>query len=112
MEEAYILCDEIIIMDQGKILIQGSPDRLLSEHFQGVSVVIPKTDLSPAQLAELRVESDLVTEREDHYEIQTHSLEQFISRLQRLGVRLTGMRIRSQTLEDLFLKLTGKELRA
>ncbi len=112
MEEAYILCDEIIIMDQGKILIQGPPDRLLAEHFQGVSVLFPKSDLTETQLSQIRTETDLITSREDHYEIQTHHLEQFVGRLQKLGIPLKGMRVRSQTLEDLFLKLTGKELRA
>ncbi len=111
MEEAYILCDEIIIMDQGKVLIQGPPDKLLREHFQGVSVLFPKSDLSTTQLAEIRADATLVAEREENFEIHTQDLDHLISHLQKLGVGLKGMRIRSQTLEDLFLKLTGKDLR-
>ena len=33
MEEAYALCDEIAIMDKGKILLEGPPRKLLKEHF-------------------------------------------------------------------------------
>ena len=35
MDEAQILCDEIAIMDEGKIVLQGSPERLLREHYKG-----------------------------------------------------------------------------
>jgi ABC-2 type transport system ATP-binding protein len=33
MEEAYLLCDEIVVVDQGKIIEQGVPERLLLQHF-------------------------------------------------------------------------------
>lgn len=112
MEEAYVLCDEIIIMDQGKILIQGPPDKLLREHFQGVTVHFPPGDITTEQLTAVRSQSDLVNENADGLEIQTHDLDGLIQKLQKLNVSLKGMRVRSQTLEDLFLKLTGKELRS
>lgn len=35
MDEAQVLCDEIAIMDEGKIVLQGSPDYLLREHYTG-----------------------------------------------------------------------------
>jgi len=41
MEEAHTLCDEIAIMNKGKIIAQGDPDVLLRNHFQGALVEIP-----------------------------------------------------------------------
>ena len=38
MDEAHILCDEIAIMDTGKIIAQGSPDTLLEERYQGLII--------------------------------------------------------------------------
>jgi len=35
MDEAYALCDEIVIIDKGKIIAAGSPKSLLQEHYQG-----------------------------------------------------------------------------
>jgi len=42
MEEAHTLCDEIAIMNKGKIIAQGDPDVLLRNHFQGALVEIPE----------------------------------------------------------------------
>src|SRR5512142_449450 len=44
MEEAYALCDEIVIMDKGRIVSQGTPAQLLSEHFGDVVLQIPHAD--------------------------------------------------------------------
>ncbi len=48
MEEAYILCDEIVIMNQGTIIAQGGPKDLLQKHFNSVTLEIPKKDISKA----------------------------------------------------------------
>src|SRR5690606_30433598 len=41
MEEAYILCDEIAIMDHGRIIARGTPQRLLREHFNDTVLELP-----------------------------------------------------------------------
>jgi ABC-2 type transport system ATP-binding protein len=45
MEEAYVLCDEIAIMDHGKIIAQGTPNQLLADHFDDVVLELPIKDL-------------------------------------------------------------------
>ena len=50
--------------------------------------------------------------RNDQIEFGCSDVNQFIIQLQKLGVPLQQLRIRSRTLEDLFLQLTGRELRA
>ena len=44
MEEAYFLCDVIAIMDRGRIIAEGSPSRLLKEHFDDVVLELPRED--------------------------------------------------------------------
>ena len=52
MEEAYVLCDEIAIMDKGRIVTHGTPAQLLAEYFGDVILQIPRTD-SDSKLHEL-----------------------------------------------------------
>jgi len=105
MEEAYELCDEIIIMDHGKIITQGTPQNLLAQHFADVVVMLPKTDLADIELPVP------VLEDGDNCEILTRNIDQTIQQLIDAGVSLSRLRIRERTLDDLFLQLTGKELR-
>ena len=44
MDEAYVLCDEIAIMDHGQIIAQGSPKQLLQKHFNDVVLQLPDSD--------------------------------------------------------------------
>ena len=106
MEEAYILCDEIAIMDRGRIIAQGEPEALLRQHFEGIKLEIPDTQFTP--------ESDFPWRwgRNDGVlEIQTDNLNETIRHLIDRQVSLSGMRVKSHTLEDLFLDLTGEQLR-
>jgi ABC-2 type transport system ATP-binding protein len=104
MEEAYELCDEIAIMDKGKVIAQGSPDQLLKEHFRGLSIRIPKTSgFEPGHLP--GAES---FDRGDAWEILSEDPEKTMRALLDRAVPLEGIQIRNRNLEDLFLKLTGK----
>ncbi|MBL4623466.1 MAG: ABC transporter ATP-binding protein [Immundisolibacteraceae bacterium] len=109
MEEAAVLCDQLIIMDSGKIIAEGTPDDLLNSHFEDVIVELP-SDLLPESLpTELQQQ---VLHRNDLIEFASNDVNQLIVSLQSMQVPLQQLRIRSRTLEDLFLQLTGKELRA
>ncbi|MEJ0008720.1 MAG: ABC transporter ATP-binding protein [Steroidobacteraceae bacterium] len=48
MEEAELLCDDIVIVDHGKIIAQGAPQALLRQHFQAVLLELPTEDWTPA----------------------------------------------------------------
>ncbi|MEW6648070.1 MAG: ABC transporter ATP-binding protein [Pseudomonadota bacterium] len=106
MEEAYELCDEIIIMDHGRIIAQGSPDDLLTRHFRDVVLQLPKSDFNAGCVADLTV-----LDCGDSVEILTSAVTETVQRLLAGGVSLDRLRIRARTLDDLFLELTGKELR-
>ncbi|HXY95804.1 MAG TPA: ABC transporter ATP-binding protein [Steroidobacteraceae bacterium] len=107
MEEAELLCDEIAIMDGGRIVAQGPPGRLLREHFADVLLELPRHDFpESARALPLRL-----MEAGGRIEITTDDLEATLRTLLAAQVPLTNLRIRPPNLEDLFLELTGKELR-
>jgi len=106
MDEAEQLCDELVIMDRGHIIDQGSPKALLKKHFQHVRVCLDRKDftLTAEQLGEAIIEtaSDI--------EILSQSIDRTIDTLRQHQVPLTSLRVRNPTLDDLFLKLTGHSL--
>jgi ABC-2 type transport system ATP-binding protein len=107
MEEAELLCDEIVILDRGRIVAQGPPRRLLHEHFAEVLLELPRQDFPPAaRTLPLRI-----LEARDRVEITTDDLESTLRALLAAQVPLKQLRIRPANLEDLFLQLTGTELR-
>ncbi len=107
MEEAYELCDEILIMDRGRIIAEGSPDALLAAHFSDVVLQLPREDFS----AEAESLSLNVHHGGDTVEVLTCDVTGTLRQLLDADVSLDRLRVRSRTLDDLFLELTGKELR-
>jgi ABC-2 type transport system ATP-binding protein len=107
MEEAYFLCDVVAIMDRGRIIAQGPPSRLLKEHFDDVVLELPRADF-PGDPAAFPLP---VLQAGDRVEISTGDVEGALRVLLDSGVPLRHLHIRPRGLEDLFLELTGRELR-
>jgi ABC-2 type transport system ATP-binding protein len=107
MEEAYYLCDVIAIMDRGLIVTEGSPARLLEQHFDDVVLELPREDFR-GETADFPLP---VLVASDRIEISTGDVEGALQALLGRGVPLKRLRIRPRNLEDLFLELTGRELR-
>jgi ABC-2 type transport system ATP-binding protein len=107
MEEAYTLCDQIAIMDQGRIISQGMPETLLKEHFGDVVLQFPEADVN-GRLEGLALRT---SRRQDTVEVQTRDVDRTIRMILDRGVSLSRMKMRSFSLEDLFLALTGRDLR-
>ncbi len=107
MEEAYFLCDVVAIMDRGRIIAEGPPSRLLKEHFEDVVLELPREDFTgdPAAFPIPLLQAG------DRIEISTADVEGALRALLECGVPLRHLRIRPRGLEDLFLELTGRELR-
>jgi ABC-2 type transport system ATP-binding protein len=108
MEEAQLLCDEIVIVDHGKIIAQGAPQALLRQHFNAVLLELPTEDWTPTA----RALGLTFFEAAGRVELTTNDLEGTLRTLMQSGVSLAHLRIRPPNLEDLFLELTGKDLRA
>jgi ABC-2 type transport system ATP-binding protein len=108
MEEAYHLCDMIAIMDHGRIIAQGTPRELLAAHFDDVVLQLPLADFPepapPLSQPAVRVR--------DTVEIFTRDVSTVLQELLAWNIPLARLQIRPRTLEDLFLELTGRELRS
>jgi ABC-2 type transport system ATP-binding protein len=107
MEEAYELCDEIAIMDRGRFIARGTPEQLLREHFGTVILQFPQEDAA----GRLDGLTDPVVSRDGEVEVQTNDVDRTVKLLLERGVSLSRMKMRSWNLEDLFIALTGKDLR-
>jgi ABC-2 type transport system ATP-binding protein len=105
MEEAYALCDEVVIMDKGRIVSQGTPEHLLSEHFGDVVLQLPNADAA----GKLQAAGISAVSAGDLLEIKTNRLHQTLHQLVDNGIDLDRLRIRAWTLEDLFIDVTGKK---
>ncbi len=108
MEEAFLLCDRIAIMDHGRIIAEGPPATLLAKHFHDVILQIPKADFK----ADTAGFGYTMHDAGEMVEISTSDVDAVLQRLMQQKVSLARLQIRARTLEDLFLELTGKELRA
>lgn len=107
MEEAYVLCDEIAIMDHGRVIARGTPQKLLQEHFNDVVLELPE-DVAAGRLEGLPFRT---LNARGKVEIFTEDVNAAVAALIRRDISLNHLRIRPRTLDDLFLELTGRELR-
>jgi lipooligosaccharide transport system ATP-binding protein len=109
MEEAAQLCDRLLIMDHGRILVEGTPASLIDRHVGRSLIEITGTHQEDLQrfLREKGVAFDVMAERLIIYSNGSTEIEQAIHE----GFCSRQCTFRSATLEDVFLRLTGRELR-
>ncbi len=107
MEEAETLCDYLVIMDEGKIIAEGSPANLLQKHFDHTFVCLDREVAQP----HLEKLEEPTTVHRDHVALETKSVNQTVKQLLGMNIDLNSLRVRTPSLDDLFLKLTGHHLR-
>ncbi|MCH9693072.1 MAG: ABC transporter ATP-binding protein [Gammaproteobacteria bacterium] len=108
MDEAEVLCDEIAIMDSGKIVSQGSPEDLLRQQYDGLIIQLPLSALTD----DLSGIQHTVHENLGIIEVVTTDVSASLQQLTPHVSNLNQIKIRQPNLEDLFLDLTGHTLRA
>ncbi len=108
MDEAHVLCDEIAIMDAGKIMTQGSPDTLLRSRYEGLIIEMPIADVT----GDISNIEHRVLENLGIVEIVSTDVSASLTALSTKVSDLNHIKIRQPNLEDLFLDLTGHSLRA
>jgi ABC-2 type transport system ATP-binding protein len=110
MEEAEV-CDRIAIIDKGKIISSGTPQEL--KKIIGGDVIYLKTKDNKKALEEIRNLFDVdVSEKDDEIFLSTARGDACIPALIReIGDVVLSVRMQRPTLNDVFLKLTGKEIR-
>lgn len=107
MDEAYLLCDRIAIMDHGHILAEGEPHLLVENHFQDAVLQLPDHDFHPPS----GTFAGRIVKIGGYVEFHTADINATIQSLLTQKVSLARLQIRTHTLEDLFLDLTGRNLR-
>ncbi|RLD15163.1 MAG: ABC transporter ATP-binding protein [Caldiserica bacterium] len=115
MEEAEKLCDRVLIIDHGKVIALDSPERLIKENFEETPVDIKFTQSIESLMfdnlnfvSRTLKEEDVITVYMKNFEENLPSLLNFINLR---GLKMKEMKIRKPTLEDVFLKLTGRRIR-
>lgn len=107
MDEAEYLCDEIAIMDHGRIIAQGSPGELVRRYCSGIIISLPRERVT-IPLAELPLPSREVN---GLLEISVERIGLGLEVLLGLKIDLSEMTVHSPDLEDVFIHLTGRKLR-
>jgi lipooligosaccharide transport system ATP-binding protein len=108
MEEATQLCDRLVILDHGKILVDGSPETLIEQHAGKHIIEIEGPDQALIEyIKQHDVEYDDLGKRLILYDPERKGMNDTIRR-QYCNEKCI---YRSSTLEDVFLRLTGRELR-
>ncbi len=119
MDEAERLCDRVAIIDGGRVIALGTPAGLIAtlggEHVVEFDVETAATEpLDAAPLAAVRSVSG-VRQENGGWSLQVRephaALPDLIAHLQSVGRRLARLTIRHASLEDVFVKLTGRRLR-
>jgi lipooligosaccharide transport system ATP-binding protein len=107
LDEAARLCDRLVIMDNGKILVEGAPADLVREHAGHEIVEVEMNEDVIACLKDLQVPYEVAG---DMIQVATESSRD-IARILLDRFRAVKVITRPATLEDVFLKLTGRKLR-
>jgi lipooligosaccharide transport system ATP-binding protein len=108
MNEAESLCDRLLIMDHGKIIAEGRPRHLIAEHAaESVIEIDGPDDELRDYIRERAIRNDDLGERMIIYTEANGELEHDI----RKRFCVEACLFRAGNLEDVFLRLTGRELR-
>ncbi len=110
MDEAFRLCDKIIVMDEGKVVIQGNPHSLVRDNMERYVLELLQPELMN-KFSEKAINQPGVRREEAARTVNFYA--QDISLLHELEKDLVVGQylLRESNLEDLFLKITGKALR-
>ncbi len=118
MDEAERLCDELAIMDHGKVIARGTPGALIASIGAEHLVELSTGDLGRAvDLSALRQVVGVRDAQAENGTIRIQATElhravpAVLEELRRQGIPLTELGTHSATLEDVFVSLTGRHLR-
>jgi len=113
LEEADALADRIAVVDEGKVIAEGTPNELKADIAGGQAMVVEATNVSPEAVEALRRMYPSVKEIDGGLEIEAEDVDVYELQdvLRPMGVAIQSTYKRQVTLDDVFLQLTGKQLR-
>ncbi len=133
MDEAEQLCDRLVVMDQGRIVAEGAPRALIQQYstrevlelrFATTGELVPANDRPPGDGAggidgsgdhdgvdpRLHGLGDRIEVLPDRILVYAHDGEAALAEAHRRGLDPVGSLVRRSSLEDVFLRLTGRTL--
>ena len=127
MDEAEQLCDRLVVMDRGSIVADGAPRSLIEQYSTrevlelrfapAAHDVVDHSDAAtvgstPVQLVDPRLDGlgDRIEPLPDRILIYAHDGEAALAEVHRRGLDPVGSLVRRSSLEDVFLRLTGRTL--
>lgn len=117
MEEAEILCDRIIILDKGQIIAQGTSDELKKKAKMEEKITVEINNIENSKIEEIKKFENVdkvslnMNALSVTYKKGKNNLEELIGYLKDNKVTYNKIFSERPTLNDVFLELTGKELR-
>jgi lipooligosaccharide transport system ATP-binding protein len=111
MEEAAQLCDDLLVLDHGRVIARGTPAELIRDHVAPRVVEIQGIEERGDEI--VRAVRDLAQEVEpvgDRVLVYADDGEAIVARIRETGIPHQAVILREATLEDVFLRLTGHEL--
>jgi lipooligosaccharide transport system ATP-binding protein len=111
MDEAEQLCDRLVVMDKAKIVAEGSPRELIDRYStkEVLELRIPD-DVRAGLDGALDGLADRIEELPDRLLLYTDDGERALEAIHAQHIHLTGAFVRRSSLEDVFLRLTGRTL--
>jgi lipooligosaccharide transport system ATP-binding protein len=111
MDEAEQLCDRLIVMDHGRIVAEGSPADLIRQYCtREVLEVRFGSDRNAAVVERLRGFAERIEPLPDRVLLYTEDGEGALEAVRRDGLEPVTSLVRRSSLEDVFLRLTGRSL--
>ncbi len=111
MDEAEQLCDRLIVMDKGKIMAEGSPALLIKEYStKEVLEIRFGSERNSAVANQLREMCERIEELPDRILLYHEDGEVLLEQIYSAGLHPKTSLVRRSSLEDVFLRLTGRTL--
>jgi len=111
MDEAEQLCDRLMVMDKGEIMAEGSPSELIKKYStKEVLEVRFGSDRNSQMVEQLQSFADRLEELPDRLLLYTESGEDLLAKIVAANIHPNTSLVRRSSLEDVFLRLTGRSL--
>jgi len=113
MEEAELLADTVAIISKGKIIAMGSPGELIETNANYLVLTLQFADEKAFEIVR-RIGFEPVHDHHDNIKVRVEhadDVRKMLSAIKDAGTSLHSLDVRKPNLEEVFLKLTGEELR-
>jgi len=111
MDEAEQLCDRLIVMDKGKIMAEGKPSDLIKKYSsKEVLEVRFGSERNREMVEKLKTFCERLEALPDRILLYTQSGEKLLEQITAAGIEANTSLVRRSSLEDVFLRLTGRSL--